>query len=119
MGGASLVDTEALRHGQQQDSLLERVTSHLLDGEVSTDPEGKLDTRSYLTDDRDLSWYAPGGKEKPVSVIHRALEPDLIVLVHAMHDHPGVASTLALLRESFHLPTMTRDMQEREVLEID
>lgn len=50
----SLLHTEAPSHGQQQDPFLEKVRSHFLQREVSTDLEEKLDTKSYLFDDRDL-----------------------------------------------------------------
>lgn len=57
----SLVDTEALRHVQQQDPFLQKVRLHLLHGEVNTDRAETLDSKSYLFDDRGLVWYAPGG----------------------------------------------------------
>lgn len=62
----SLVDTGALRGGQQYDPFLKKFGSRLLRGEVSANLEEKLGTKSYLLDDRDLVWYTSMGKGKPV-----------------------------------------------------
>ena len=45
-------------------------------------------------------------------MIPRALVPEVLALVHAMHNHPGIAGTLALLRDRFFWLTMTRDVRE-------
>lgn len=79
---------------------------------MDKDHEEKLDTKSCLLDHRDLLWYAPARKRKPALTIHHALVSDLISLVHTMHSHPGVASTLVLLRKRFHWLTRTRDVRE-------
>lgn len=97
----SLVDTETLRGGQEQNSLLEKVRSHLLHREMSIDLEEKLDTKSNMLDDRDPMWYTPVGNGKLILAIHRSLVSDLIALFHAMYGYDGVASTLAPLRVRF------------------
>lgn len=104
--------TEAQRCGKQQGTLLERVRSHLLQGEVSTHPGGELDTQSYLMDGHGLLWHALAGKVKPALAIHYALISDLVSLVHAVHGNPDEAPILAPQRERFHWPTMTRSIQE-------
>lgn len=108
----SLVDTEALRRGQQENPFSERVRSHLLHGEVNMDPEEKIDGKSYFLDDGELLWHSAAAKGKPVLAIHRRLVSDLISLAYATHDHPSVTSTLALLRVRFHWPTITRNVRE-------
>lgn len=85
---------------------------HLLRGEVSPKREEKLGTKSYLLDGRDLAWYTPVGNRKPVLAIHHGLVSHLMALVHPMHGHPSVASTLVLLRERSYWPTRTPDVQE-------
>lgn len=52
-----LVDTEVLRRGQHKDPCLEKVRVRLPHGKVTTDPEEKLDTETYLLDDRDMMWF--------------------------------------------------------------
>lgn len=106
------VDTEALRHRQQEDPLLKRVTSHLLHAEMGTDPEGKLDTESYMLDDHELLCHVSAGKAKPVLAIHCALVCDLVSFIHATNGHFGVTSTNVLLRVRFHWPTMMRGVGE-------
>lgn len=49
----------------------------MLHGEMSTDPDRKLDIGSYLSDDHELLCHAPAGKGEPLLVIHRALDPGL------------------------------------------
>ena len=65
----------------------------------------------YLLDHRDLLCYAPLGR-KPVLAVKQSLIPNLTSLIHTLHAHPGVAATLALLRERFHWPSMARDVRE-------
>ena len=38
--------------------------------------------------------------------------PEFLSLVHVIHGHPGVATTLILVRERFFWPTMARDVRE-------
>ena len=107
----SLTDPGALRRGQQGDPFLSKVRSCVLHQERRVNHENQRVRDMYLLDDNDLLWYTPKGKKK-VLAVHRALVPDLTSLIHAIHAHPGVASTLALVRERFHWPTMTRDVRE-------
>ena len=50
-------------------------------------------------------------KRTPVA-IPRALVPELLALIHYLHGHSGVASTLALTQERFFWPTVVRDVRE-------
>lgn len=107
------MDTETLRRGQQQNYFFGKVRSHhLLHREVNTDLEEKLDSKSSLLHNRDLVWYTLMGRGEPMLAIHRALASDLGSLVHVMLGHPGVDSTLALLRERLNWLALTRDAQE-------
>lgn len=84
----------------------------LLDKEMSTVPESKLDTDSYFLDDCEFSWRVPAGKVNLMLVIHCTLRPDLMSLVHMVHGHRAVPSTLVLLRERFHWPSIIRGVRE-------
>lgn len=91
------MDTKTLKRAQLQDPLLEKVRSDLLHEETSTCPKGELDTESNLLNNLKLLWHTPEGRTKPVLAINRALVPDFIPLVHALHGPPGTASTLSLV----------------------
>lgn len=36
----------------------------------------------------------------------------MLALIHARHGHPGIASTVALVRDRFHWPHLHRDVRE-------
>lgn len=107
-----LVYTQALRREQQEDPFLERARSYLLHGEVSTNLEEEPDTESYFLGHRNLPWHVPTGKGEPVLAVHPASVSGLMSLNYALDGQPGVVSTLALLHEGFHRPTMTQDVLE-------
>ena len=65
-----------------------------------------------MLDDRDLIWYSTKETREPTLAIPRALVPELLALIHYLHGHSGVASTLALTRERMFWPTMVRDVRE-------
>lgn len=64
----------------------------------------------YLLDNHALLWYAPPGKV-PVFWVCQTLVPYLTSLVHASNAHPGVASTLAFIRERSQSPTVARNVR--------
>ena len=66
----------------------------------------------YVIDDRDLIWFTGKTAKKPTLAIPRSVVADVLSLVHTLHGHPGVASTLILIRERFHWHTMARDVRE-------
>lgn len=76
------------------------------------DHEEKLDIKGSSLYGRDLVWCAPVGAMKPVLTIRRVPVSDLTAQVHPTPGHPGVFSTLTLLRERFHWPTMAREVRE-------
>ena len=63
-----------------------------------------------MLDDRDLIWYSTKETREPTLAIPRAMVPELLALIHYLHGHSGVASTLALTRERCFWPTMVRDV---------
>ena len=104
----TLTDITVLRSRQQHDHWLGRVRSELLSGQ----PGDVRCAECYMLDDRDLIWYSRKETREPTLAISRALVPELLALIHHLHGHSGVASTLALTRERFFLPTMVRDVRE-------
>ena len=104
----TLTDITALRGRQQHDHWLGRVRSQLLSGQ----PGDVRYADCYMIDDRDLIWYSTKEAREPTLAIPRAMVPELLALIHYLHGHPGVASTLALTRERFFWPTMVRDVRE-------
>ena len=87
----------------------------LLQGQISEDNQNQRVYEEHLLDDNELPWYTPLGTQ-PVLAVHQALVPDLISLIDALHAHPGVASTLVLIRERFLWPNMARDVREYVLL---
>ena len=96
----TLTDITALRRRQQHDHWLGRVRSQLLSGELGDVRYAEF----YMLDDRDLIWYSTKETREPTLAIPRALVPELLALIHHLHGHSGVASTLALTRERFFGP---------------
>lgn len=107
----SLTDPETLRRGQQIDPFLSTVRSNLLRKEIPTNDQNQRLHEYYLLDDKGSLWYAPLGRH-PVLGVHQPLTPDITSLIYAMHAHPTVAATLALLRERFHWPPKARVVPE-------
>ena len=93
----TLTDITTLRRRQQHDHWLERVRSQLL----SDQPGDVRYADCYMLDDRGLRWYSTKETREPTLTIPRALVPELLALIHHLHEHHGVASTLALTRERF------------------
>ena len=104
----TLTDITALRRRQQHDHWLRRVRSQLLSGQ----PGDLRYADCYMLDDRDLMWYSTKETREPTLAIPRTMVPELLVLIHYLHGHSGVASTLALTRERLFWPTMVRDVRE-------
>ena len=106
----ALTDITTLREKQHHDHWLGRVQSQLL----SSQP-GDVTVRNadlLILDDRELIWYSTNETIKPILEIPRTLVPELLALIHHLHGHPGVASTLALTREHFYWLTLIRDVRE-------
>ena len=104
----TLTDITALRRRQPHDHWLGRVRSQLLSGQ----PGDVRSAECYMLDDRDLIWYSTKETREPTLAIPRALVPELLALIHHLHGHSGVASTLALTRQRLFWPTMVRDVRE-------
>lgn len=107
----SLTDPGSLRKGHQGDPSLRSLRSNLMHEEVHKNDRDERLHDDYFLDDYDLVYHAPLGWG-PVLAVHQSLVPDLMSLIHALHVHPGVASTLALIRERFHCPSIARDARE-------
>ena len=106
----ALTDIPTLQEKQRHDHWFGRIRSHLL----SSRP-GDITGRNaylYMLKDRDHIWHLTNETTKPILAIARALVPELLALIHHLHGHPGVASTLALARERFYWPTVVRDVRE-------
>ena len=98
--------TLALR--QQDDTHLGPVHKSLCDSGAG---EGGVDTTSYGLDDEEVVRYTDEqGRKLPA--IPESMISDVLALVHTLHGHAGVGSTLALVRDHFHWPTVTRDTRQ-------
>lgn len=78
----SLTDIGSLRRGRQGDPILNNVKSNLLSEEIEEDWKQRMHD-DQLFHDNDLPWYA-SLHNFPVLAVHRALVPDLTLLVHAV-----------------------------------
>ena len=100
----SLTNTPDLVKKQIDDHVLGEVRAALLRGDAT-------DGERYSVDDQELMWYS-NLVGKMVLAVPRCLVPEVLALVHSLHGHAGVASTLALVRERFYWPSIARDTKE-------
>ena len=104
-----LTNPAALARRHQDDAHLGQVHKSLCDS--SGTGKGGVDTTSYGLDDDDVVRYTDEqGRKLPA--IPESMIADVLALVHTLHGHAGVGATLALVRDHFHWPAVTRDTRQ-------
>ena len=103
-----LTNPATLAGRQQDDTHLGQVRKSSCDSGAG---EGGVDTTSYGLDDDEVVRYTDEqGRKLPA--IPESMTADVLALVHTLHGHAGVGATLALARDHFHWPTVTRDTRQ-------
>lgn len=98
-------DPPRLVRRQMEDARLGPIGGRLRGGSDRQTPEGTAD---YIND---LLWSAPPGEE-PKLAITRTLTPGVLVLVHSVYGHPGVARTRMLVRGKYRWLTVAQNIRD-------
>ena len=108
---------EQLRQSQSKDPFISQMLLYLQDGTLPGEPkslirEVTLTSHSYSVIDNLLYKYVDVRTEpKLVIVLPKTLVADILTHFHDRH-HPGIKSTLSLLRRRFYWSSMTNDVTQ-------
>lgn len=94
----SLTDPGSFHKGKQGDLFLRKVKSNVRREKIQEDDRNQQFCENYDDlDDEYLLWYAMLAR-MPVLAKHEIFVLDVTSLIHALHAHPGVALTPAVIR---------------------